>query len=296
MGITIGLIMSQLIAYGYDIIHEFDEYTPVYHRLGENIVIGKSHIHGHVALNMYCEQCSIFYAGGIAASILAYANSEFNFTSLKIYLIREGHELGFYEFDGDNVVFRPTTFGTKPDSLLADESYCNKVEEELKMKEPEKIDFKASETFTFETGVFLMSAPIPTIEKIHISGPCTVIIWSDKTKTMVRLQEGEPYDAEKAVYAAIAKKFIGTNKSKSNWLDIIRKKMPDEQHNNAFYGVEKSDVESVKQLLKGIYGAHKDEIEELHKAFEEGYNDKTETNGLTNFEPDVSADDSVSGD
>lgn len=162
------------------------------------------------------------------------------------------------------------------------------VEEELKMKEPER--------FTFETGVLIMSAPTPTIEKIHINGPCTVIIWSDKTKTMVRLQDGEPYDEEKAVYAAIAKKFIGTNKSKSNWLDIIREKMPDEQHNNAFYGVEKSDIESVKQLLKGIYGAHKDGIEELHKAFEEENNDKTETNGLTDSEPDVSTDDGVGGD
>lgn len=169
----------------------------------------------------------------------------------------------------------------RPYSLLADESYCNKVEEELKMKEPE--------TLTFETVVLLMSAPTPTIEKIHISGPCTVIIWSDKTKTMVRLQDGESYDEEKAVYAAIAKKFIGTNKSKSNWLDIIRKKMPDESY-------AKSDVERVKQLLNSIYGAHKDEIEELRKTFEEENDDKTETNGLTDSEPDVSTDDGISGD
>lgn len=288
MNITMGLIMSRLITYGYERIREFDEYIPMYHRKGKNIMLEKSYVHGFVALNIYCEQCSMFCANKIATAILVHANSEFNFKELKICLINDGHELGFYEFDGDEVVFRTTVFGTKPDTLFADESYCNKVEEELKMKEPE--------TLKFETGVFLMAAQMPTIEKIHISGPCTVIIWSDKTKTMVRLQDGEPYDEEKAVYAAIAKKFIGTNKSKSNWLDIIRKKMPDEQHNYAFYGVEKCDVKYVKQLLNSIYGAHKDEIEELRKTFEEENDDKTETNWLTDSEPDVSTDDSVSGD
>lgn len=274
MNITMGLIMSRLITYGYERIREFDEYIPMYHRKGKNITLGKSYVHGFVALNMYCEGCSMFCANRIAMSILEYANSEFNFKELKICLINDGHELGFYEFDGDEVVFRATVFGTRPDILLADESYCNKVEEELKMKEPER--------FTFETGVLLISAPTPTIEKIHINGPCTVIIWSDKTKTMVRLQHGEPYDEEKAVYAAIAKKFIGTNKSRSNWLDIIRKKMP--------------DVKYEKQLLNSIYGTRKDEVEELRKTFEEENDDKTETNGLTDSEPDVSTDDSVSGD
>lgn len=283
MNITMGLIMSRLITYGYERIREFNEYIPMYHRKGKNITLGKSYVHGFVALNMYCERCSMFCANRIAMFILEYANSEFNFKELKIYLIKDGHELGFYEFDGDKVVFRTTVFGTRPDSLLVDESYCNKVEEDPKM------NIRASETLTFETGVFLMSAPTPTIEKIHISGPCTVIIWSDKTKTMVRLQDGEPYDEEKAVYAAIAKKFIGTNKSKSNWLDIIRKKMPNESY-------AKSDVESVKQLLNSIYGAHKDEIEELRKTFEEENDDKTETNGLTDSKPDVSTDNSVSCD
>lgn len=276
-------IMRELIAYGYERIREYD-------RKGKNIMLGKSKptATGFVALNMYCEQCSMFCADRIAASILAHSSSEFNFKELKIYLIKDGHELGFYEFDGDEVVFRTTVFGTRPDSLLADESYCSKVEEELKMKE--------LETLTFDTRVLFMHAPTPTIEKIHISGPCTVIIWSDNTKTMVRLQDGEPYDEEKAVYAAIAKKFIGTNESKSNWLDIIRKKMPDEQHDYAFYSVEKCDVKYVKQLLNSIYGARKDEIEELRKTFEEENDDKTETNGLTDSKPDVSTDDGISGD
>jgi hypothetical protein len=34
---------------------------------------------------------------------------------------------------------------------------------------------------------------------------------------------------------------------------------------------EKSDIECVKHLLKNIYDAHKDEIEELYKTFEEEF-------------------------
>jgi len=62
----------------------------------------------------------------------------------------------------------------------------------------------------------------PTIEKIHFSSDVTVVIWSDKTKTLVRRQNDEFDDREKAVLACIAKKFLGTNKSKSNWLDKIK--------------------------------------------------------------------------
>lgn len=62
----------------------------------------------------------------------------------------------------------------------------------------------------------------PTIKKIHFSGDVTVVIWSDKTKTLVRRQNDEFDDREKAVLACIAKKFLGTNKSKSNWLDKIK--------------------------------------------------------------------------
>ena len=62
----------------------------------------------------------------------------------------------------------------------------------------------------------------PTIKKIHFSGDVTVVVWSDKTKTLVRRQNDEFDDREKAVFACIAKKFLGTNKSKSNWLDKIK--------------------------------------------------------------------------
>ena len=61
-----------------------------------------------------------------------------------------------------------------------------------------------------------------TITKIIFSGPCTIVLWSDGDKTMVRRQGDEPDDKEKAVLAAVAKKFMGSNPNKSDYLDEIK--------------------------------------------------------------------------
>lgn len=68
----------------------------------------------------------------------------------------------------------------------------------------------------------------PGIKTVHFSGPCTVIIWGDKTKTIVRCKD-ENVDYEKGFAMAIAKKVFGTNKSGSNYYDIFKKYLPEYQ-------------------------------------------------------------------
>ena len=48
------------------------------------------------------------------------------------------------------------------------------------------------------------------------------MIFEDGSKTVVKLQEGETMDREKAVYAAICKRMFGSNKNRSNWLDMLK--------------------------------------------------------------------------
>lgn len=67
---------------------------------------------------------------------------------------------------------------------------------------------------------------LPGIKNVHFSGPCTVVIWEDKTKTVVRCKDGEVPDYEKGLAMAIAKKALGTNKSGSNYYDIFKKWLP----------------------------------------------------------------------
>ena len=52
-------------------------------------------------------------------------------------------------------------------------------------------------------------------KKIIFSGPCTIVLWRDGTKTMARVTEGEEFDPEKGVAICFMKKMLGhteTNK------------------------------------------------------------------------------------
>jgi hypothetical protein len=52
-----------------------------------------------------------------------------------------------------------------------------------------------------------------TIENVIFNPPATIVFWSDKTKTVVKCDyELEPYDPEKGLAMAFAKKLMGENK------------------------------------------------------------------------------------
>ena len=62
----------------------------------------------------------------------------------------------------------------------------------------------------------------PEITKVIYSYPATVVFWSDGDKTVVKC-DGDVFDEEKGLAMAIAKKFMGTNKSKSNYYNVFKK-------------------------------------------------------------------------
>ncbi len=74
-----------------------------------------------------------------------------------------------------------------------------------------------------------INIPLPTpkkasIHKIIFNGPATIVFWTDGTKTIVRYNDETETidDREKAVFAACAKKLLGTNATGSNYLDRIK--------------------------------------------------------------------------
>lgn len=48
------------------------------------------------------------------------------------------------------------------------------------------------------------------IEKVIFNNPATIVIWKDKTKTVVKCHD-EPFDREKGLAMCIAKKVLGKN-------------------------------------------------------------------------------------
>ena len=64
------------------------------------------------------------------------------------------------------------------------------------------------------------------IERVIFSDKYTIILWADGTKTMVKCDD-EVFDKEKGLAMAIAKKFLGTNKNKSDYFDVFKKWIPE---------------------------------------------------------------------
>lgn len=61
---------------------------------------------------------------------------------------------------------------------------------------------------------------MPSIKQVIFNDPATIVIWADGEKTVVKCQNGEPYDPEKGLAMAITKRALG---NKGNYFDEIKK-------------------------------------------------------------------------
>lgn len=85
------------------------------------------------------------------------------------------------------------------------------------------------------------------IKNVIFNDPATIVFWSDGTKTVVKCGENDFYDPEKGLAMAVAKKYLGTNKSHSNYMDEFKKWLPkDEWHPDPFEDFR----DSIKKLAE----------------------------------------------
>ena len=62
----------------------------------------------------------------------------------------------------------------------------------------------------FTTGrLYMANVFLPKIKKVIFNPPATIVLWDDKSKTVVKAQNGEPYDPEKGLAMCIVKKVYG---------------------------------------------------------------------------------------
>ena len=66
---------------------------------------------------------------------------------------------------------------------------------------------------------------LPSIKNVIFNDPATIVFWGDGTKTVVKA-EGEPFDPEKGLAMAIAKKALG---NKGNYYNEFKKWLPKEE-------------------------------------------------------------------
>lgn len=65
---------------------------------------------------------------------------------------------------------------------------------------------------------------VPTPKQVIFSGPKTIVIWPDDTKTIVSVGEGDEYDEYDGFCAAIVKKMFGSTHRAKKFLDSIKSK------------------------------------------------------------------------
>ena len=144
-----------------------------------------------------------------------------------LHLSKPDHIFDFEVIYESSYVFEPNSvdFGIFTNvSSTINESNQIKYNKMFK-KENKKMDIKLYECGTFVGGI--VKKPQDLIKNVIFSGPCTIVQWSDGDKTIVRC-ENEDFDKEKGLAMAIVKKLFGTNESKSNYNDIFKKWIPDE--------------------------------------------------------------------
>lgn len=66
--------------------------------------------------------------------------------------------------------------------------------------------------------------PTDKIKKVIFNDPATIVIWGDGTKTVVKCQPDDEYNAELGLAMAISKKFLG---NKGNYNEVFKKWLPE---------------------------------------------------------------------
>lgn len=125
------------------------------------------------------------------------------------------------------LIFKPKPFDIYKDVYSANEfsSYISSGIENLRKTLKEAF----GELFNLEEDN--MSRKSLEVKKVIYSGPCTIVIWADDSKTIVRCQDGDTYSKEVGLLMCLAKKVWGTNTSGSNFNDYISKVISEKEEN-----------------------------------------------------------------
>ena len=100
---------------------------------------------------------------------------------------------------------------------------------------------------------------LPDIKNVIFNDPVTIVFWSDGSKTVVKVQDGDEYDEEKGLAMAISKKALG---NKGNYCNEFKKWLPEEDEkgsiNIEYNGFDLSNLSKFLDLLNTSVGIKKE--------------------------------------
>jgi hypothetical protein len=87
---------------------------------------------------------------------------------------------------------------------------------------------------------------IPSIKNVIFNPPATIVFWNDGTKTVVKCQDNDEFDAEKGLAMAIAKKHFGNKGSYCNQIKKWTETYEDESKTSP--DLPKDNVKRLREL------------------------------------------------
>jgi hypothetical protein len=106
----------------------------------------------------------------------------------------------------------------------------------------------------------------PTIKNVIFNPPATIVLWSDNSKTVVKVQDGDEFDPEKGLAMAIVKRMNGNT---GKYCEIFKKWVPEEDYpelpsisyEEAIKKIRHGVDTAQKAILNSLYGAPKKEMD-----------------------------------
>lgn len=100
---------------------------------------------------------------------------------------------------------------------------------------------------------------LPDIKNVIFNDPATIVFWSDGTKTVVKVQDGDEYDEEKGLAMAISKKALG---NQGNYYNVFKKWLPEEDESSSvnveYDGLDLGNLSNFLDLLNTRFGIKKE--------------------------------------
>ena len=119
----------------------------------------------------------------------------------------------------------------------------------------------ADKNITMEVAkMYWEKSNLPKIKKVIFNYPATIIIWEDKSKTVVKLMDGDTWDPEKGFAMAYLKKLLGTQRLRKEIKTYVKpqEKLESEKIAIEFLNNPDDYLSSIKKALKNIFNIDTD--------------------------------------
>lgn len=99
---------------------------------------------------------------------------------------------------------------------------------------------------------FYKARVIPEIENVIFNDPATIVFWSDGTKTVSKVMDGDEFDPEIGIASCVTKKFFGSRSQFKKFTYKKYDKQSNEQEDIDLNAIFRADLESLFSNIRMV--------------------------------------------